>query len=68
MSATHDCFGSILKSGGGVLAFIDPETGKIYATLDKNGMEIIKGSGKNKRAHRIRLKTLEVLIKELKKS
>lgn len=65
--ATHDCFGVILRSGGGVFTLVSGQTGKVYASLNKDGLKVIKGSGKRREENTIPLKALKVLIREAEK-
>jgi hypothetical protein len=67
VKGVHDCFGAILRAGDGPFTFISAQTGKVYASLDQNGLKIIKDRGKVKDENTISLRTLEVLITQIKK-
>lgn len=62
----HDCYGVILKSGAGVFTFVSV-SGKVYATLDRNGLKVIKGTGKRKTENVIPTKALKTLIQTLER-
>lgn len=63
-----DCFEAILRGDRDAYVFISPQTGKPYAVLDPMGLHVQRGSGKAKEKNTISLKTLEVLMKELKRA
>jgi hypothetical protein len=62
-----DCFGAILKSGGGVFTFVSGESGKPYATLDRDGLHIQRGSGKGKEKNTVPLRALKTLLREVER-
>jgi hypothetical protein len=63
-----DCFGVILRTNGGEFTFVSAESGKVYATLDKTGLKVLKRRKGGVEENVIPIRTLRVLLKEMEKS